>query len=614
MNHSSVTDLPPPSGDDASIGRALQRSFWLAACVAAGTGVWWFGWGRPVRPPGDVVNRIALEPPPVPAPQSDQTSPFAFRDVTLSTGLGAIIPNGAAGQKLLPETMAGGCVIFDYDSDGAPDVLMIGNSPWQEELSDKTSSVRLFQNDGAGHFLDITQSAGLELPGHGMGAAAGDFNNDGQIDLFLSCVGPNRLLLNRGGRFEDITDIAGVAGDATAWSTGCGWWDYDHDGDLDLFVANYVAWSRELDMQLECTTTGTGRSYSRPELFAGSHLYLYRNDGGNRFTDVSQASGLVIRDPDTGALMGKSLGLVAVDLDLDGWLDVVVTNDTTPNFVFHNQKNGHFREIGAKSGMGFDAAGLARRQFGIDAAWLPETGGWGVVCGTAMGETLAFYRTAPNLVQFTDDATLAGLGRDSRVPQKFTPLLCDFDLDGRLDLFIANGQTDSDVESLRSTQTYAQTPYFYRNIGAGQWSRIPLANWGSAMGEPLKARGMALADFDGDGDPDILLASNGGPPRMLRNEQHSGNHWCRVRMEGAKAVGARVELTAGGIKQVWLANPHRGYLSQSELAVTFGLGTAKRVERLLVYWTSGDVLNRKDLPVNQTLVLKPPPVAEPFAE
>ncbi|MDB5388219.1 MAG: ASPIC/UnbV domain protein [Planctomycetaceae bacterium] len=603
MNHRHPTDSAAAPGDDVLIGHALQRSLWLAACLVAGAALWWYGWGGSRRPPLDLVRRVALEPPPIPATQEDRPSPFVFRDVTEKVGLGAIIPNGARGEKLLPETMAGGCVVFDYNSDGAPDVLTIGNSPWQDVPSESVSSVRLYQNDGAGQFVDVTRAAGLELTLHGMGAAAADYNHDGQIDLFLTCVGPNRLLCNRGGWFEDVTDVAGVAGDAKAWSTGCGWWDFDRDGDLDLFVANYVAWSRELDLQLDCTVTGTGRSYCRPELFAGSHLYLYRNDGGGHFTDVSQAAGLVVRDRNTGSLLGKSLGMVAIDVDLDGWLDVVVSNDSTPNFVFHNQRNGTFREIGANCGLGFDPAGLVRRQFGVDAAWLPESGGWGVACGTATGEALAFFRAAPGLLQFTDDAVLAGFGQESRVSQKLTPLLCDFDLDGRLDLVIANGQIDAEAKHLRSSQSHAQTPYLYWNVAGGQFRRISTGDLGAAMGGPLIARGAALADFDGDADPDLLLATNGGGLRLLRNEQQSGNHWFCVRAEGAEAVGARVELTAGGVKQVWLANPHRGYLSQSELTVTFGLGATERVERLAVYWANGEIWVQTDLPVNQVLVL-----------
>lgn len=602
MSQVPPTESASSTSDDAQIGRALWASL-LVLLIVAGAGLWWFRWGNTQPVPVQLVNQIALEPPALAPPRPARPSPFVFSDVTANSGLGAIIPNGAVGQKLLPETLAGGCVVFDFDSDGDQDVLTVGNIPWKDDASEKTTSVRLYQNDGAGQFADVTQAAGLDLPLHGMGAAAADYDDDGRTDLFLSCVGPNRLFRNVDGRFEDVTQVAGVAGDAAAWSTACGWWDYDHDGDLDLFVANYVAWSRELDLQLECTLNGTGRSYCRPELFAGSHPYLYRNDKGGRFTDVSAAAGLVVRDRNTNALMGKSLGLAAIDLELDGWLDFVVTNDTTPNFVFHNQRNGVFREIGTTCGLGFDPTGQVRRQFGVDAVWLSEANGWGVACGTTAGEPLAFFRSAPGLIQFTDDALLAGLGLESRVPQKIAPLLCDFDLDGRLDLFLANGQTDADAVQIRASQTHGQSPHLYWSAGQGEFVRITSQDMGAALGQLLVARGAAVADFDGDADPDLLITANGGQPRLLRNEQQSGNHWYRVIAEGTEAIGARVEMTAGGTKQVWIASPHRGYLSQSEAAITFGLGSAKQVDHLVVYWPDGQVWDRSDLPANQILRL-----------
>jgi hypothetical protein len=602
MNQHSPKEPDSSLGDDALIGRALWVSLGLLLVAAGGAG-WWFGWGRAKSSSLPVVSRITLKPPVFKPYLESQASPFNFQDVTEIAGLGGIIPNGAVGQKLLPETMAGGCTVFDYDSDGDSDVLTVGNNPWQDDAADKTSALRLYQNDGTGQFIDVTDAAKLGLSVHGMGASAADFNNDGLVDLFVTCVGPNRLLRNRGGWFEDITDIARVAGDAKAWSSSSAWWDYDHDGDLDLFVANYVAWSRDVDLQLDCTTTGTGRSYCRPELFSGSHVCLYRNDGDNHFTDVSQAAGLVVKDKNTGSLMGKSLSLVAVDLDYDGWLDFVITNDTTANFVFHNQKNGTFREIGAQCGIGFDHAGQVRRQFGMDAAWLPEVGGWGIVCGTPVGEALAFFRTRSGSLQFTDDTMIVGLGRASRVPEKFTPLFCDFDLDGRLDLFVANGRLNEDLTQLRAGQIQGQTSDLYWNIGDGQFRRVPPEIIASPTAQPLTARGIALADFDRDADPDVLIATNGGTLRLLRNNQHSGHRWYRIVADRPEAIGARIELTAGGVKQVWLANPHRGYLSQSESAVTFGLGTAKRVDRLVVYWTNGEVWDQTNLPVNQILTL-----------
>ena len=551
--------------------------------------------------------RLPLAPPAALHPVPDEPIPFVFTDVTDRSGFSWPVPNGSTGEKLLPETMSGGCAVFDYDDDGDPDVLLVGNIPWEgDELSE--ASLRLYRNDGSGNFLDVTLEAGLNLPLHGMGAAAADYDGNGSIDLFVTAVGGNLLLKNSAGRFEDVTGEAGVAGDPSAWSTSCGWFDYDRDGDLDLFVANYVEWSPELDRRLDCTLTGSLRGFCRPELFAGSHPWLYRNDGNGRFTEFSDSAGLRVRDRYTGALAGKSLAFALLDLEFDGWLDIVVSNDGTPNFLFQNQRDGTFREIGSSSGLGFDSSGSARRQFGTDAAWMPESGAWGVACGTVTGEPLVFFRSAVRPLQFNDDSLLLGFGPDSRLSQKVSPLFCDFDLDGRLDMLMANGHWEPGIEQLRASQSYAQSPDLFWNTGqpgAEHFVHVSQDRLGPGFSTPLAARGAALADFDGDGDPDILLIANGGPPRLLRNDQQAGHQWLRVRLQGPRAVGARVELTAGAIRQTWLAVPHRGYLSQSELAVTFGLGQANVVERLAVYWPDADVWEESNLPAGTSRVITP---------
>ncbi|PYR20716.1 MAG: CRTAC1 family protein, partial [Acidobacteria bacterium] len=476
----------------------------------------------------------------------------AFVDITRQAGVTFEHENGADGQKLLPETMGGGVAFFDFNNDGRPDLIFVDSRPWpwsaRVTSHERQSRLVLYRNDGGGHFTDVTRAAGLAVDLYGMGVAAADYDNDGWVDLFVTAVGANRLFRNIGGRFVDVTRPAGVEGRADQWSTCAAWLDYDRDGDLDLFVCNYVRWSRDIDLQQDFRLVGIGRAYGPPRTFEGTFPYLYRNDGHGHFTDVSASARVQIRNPATGVPMAKSLGVSPVDLDADGWPDLVVSNDTVQNFVFHNERNGRFMEIGARSGIAFDAYGNSRSAMGIDAADFRNDGSLGIAVGNFANEMTALYVSQQAPLQFADEAIIAGIGPASRSALTFGVLFFDYDLDGRLDLVTANGHVEDEINKVQASQQYAQPPHLFWNAGAGGPATfVPVApRAGNDLFGPMVARGAAFADIDGDGDLDLVLTSIKGAPRLLRNDQHSGHHWLRLMLTGTRAnrdaIGAAIEI------------------------------------------------------------------------
>jgi enediyne biosynthesis protein E4 len=549
-------------------------------------------------------------PLPVRGAASAATPPdVAFVDITRQAGIAFEHENGADGQKLLPETMGGGVVFFDYDNDGRPDLLFVDSRPWpwsRRAGHETRSRLVLYRNDGGGRFHDVTADAGLVVDIYGKGAAAADYDNDGWVDLFVTAVGANHLFRNVGGRFTDVTATAGVAGKADQWSTCAAWFDYDRDGDLDLFVCNYVRWSKTIDLQQDFRLDGIGRAYGPPRTFEGTFAYLYRNDGGGRFTDVSASAGVQVTNPATGVPMAKSLGVAPVDLDADGWPDLVVANDTVQNFVFHNERNGRFTEIGARAGIAFDAYGNSRSAMGIDAADFRNDGSLGIAIGNFANEMTALYVSQQEPLQFADEAIVAGIGPKSRGALTFGVLFFDYDLDGRLDLLTANGHIEAGIQKVQASQHYEQPPHLYWNAGAtGGATFVPVTSPRSGdLLRPMVARGVAVADIDGDGDLDVVLSSVAGPPRLLRNDQQSRHHWIRLALTGSRsnrdAIGAivEVEISADTLRRTVM--PARGYLSQSELPVTIGLGDRTAVDDLRVQWPDGSVQTVRDVAIDST--------------
>lgn len=540
----------------------------------------------------------------IPQPSLPQ---IPMTDITLSSGIRFIHEGGAQGEKLLPETMGSGCAFFDYDNDGDQDLLLVNSSTWSWNMAPPSRpTLALYQNDGTGHFTDATASVGLQMTLYGMGAAIGDYDNDGWDDLYLTAVGANRLFHNDRGVFREVTASAKVAGSEQDWSTGCAWLDYDRDGDLDLFVANYVQWSREIDLAQDYRLQGGGRAYGPPFAFNGTFPVLYRNEGDGKFTDVSEAAGVRVRHPATDVPGGKSLGVLPVDLDRDGWMDLVIANDTVQNFVLHNQRNGTFAEVGVMAGVAFDSAGNARGAMGIDAAYFRNDDSLGIAIGNFSNEMTALYVARGTDLQFTDEAPTSGLGLPSQLEMKFGVVFADFDLDGRLDLAVANGHLEEEIHQVQANQHYAQSPHLFWNAGPRanpEFILLKEKQVSSDFLKPMVGRGIAVADIDNDGDVDLLLTGNRSAPRLLRNDQNLGHHWLQIQLENPEdqktAIGATVEILSGGQRQRRVVMPTRGYLSQSARPLTAGLGKHSKVDEIRITWPDGSRQTISNLPVDQ---------------
>ncbi len=507
-------------------------------------------------------------------------------DVTAAAGLKFRHNNGAVGGKLLPETLGAGCAFFDYDADGWQDILLVNGMDWPGHTR-QSSTLRLYRNNRNGSFSDVTRCAGLDVELYGMGVAIGDWNNDGFPDLLITCVGQNRLFRNTGkGTFVDVTRASGLFG-RTGFSTSALWFDYDRDGRLDLFVCNYARWTIEHDVF--CSIDGKQKSYCTPEAYRGDSCWLFRNRGDGTFEDVTAASGIF----DTSS---KSLGVAMLDSDGDGWLDLFVANDTQPNKLYRNMRNGTFKEVGVEAGVAFSSEGKARAGMGADAAYFENSIVPSLVVSNFDNEMLGLYRaTSPG--SYEDAATQAGVGPASRDTLGFGCLFADCDLDGRLDLIVANGHIDETVRNIRGHVGYAQPPHLFLNRGATFTDVAAAAGEGFAA--PKVGRGLALGDFDRDGDVDVLMTTNGGPAFLYRNDQLAGNRSLRVRLVGTKsnrdAIGATVRVFHEGTFQSRMVKSGSSYLSQSELPVTFGVGHRDRVERVVVAWPSGRVEEFKNV-------------------
>jgi hypothetical protein len=516
-----------------------------------------------------------------------------FTDVTEAAGIRFRHVNGAVGKKLLPETMGGACAFIDFDRDGDQDILFVNSSAWPGAEAGPPATQALYENDGKGRFTDVSEARGLALTFYGMGAAVGDLDGDGWDDILFTSVGGERLFRNaEGKRFEEVTRAAGIPEEGPhVWSTSAAFLDYDNDGRLDIFVCRYVEWSPEIDLAQDFQITGIGRAYGPPQNFAGAFPRLYRNAGGGKFEDASAKAGIQVVNPLTGKPMAKALGVSVQDFDADGYPDIAVANDTVQNFLFHNRKDGTFEEVGSDMGFAFDAAGNTRGAMGIDCARLGQAAAMAIVVGNFANEITALYRSdSPLVLPFSDDAVAEGIGNPSRKYMKFGVFFFDLDLDGRLDIFEANGHLEGEIETVQAEQRYAQPAQVFWNCGPGAargFEELGAAELGPDMFQPAVGRGCAYGDVDGDGDLDVVLVSNGGPARLFRNDGGDRNGWIRLKLAGrapnTNALGARVEVTAGSSVQRAELTSGRSYMSQCEQVLTFGLGGAAG-GRARVWW------------------------------
>lgn len=603
---------------DDVVGKAL----WLSAAVVVliaivGAAVWYLKQSEPeevgVKQEDTILPQVRelpeLEIPSVP-----------FKDISVEAGLVFQHTNGAAGQKLLPETMGGGGAIFDFDNDGDQDIVCVNSTlwPWSKDRPKQAPTSALFENDGTGNFTDVTKGSGLDSELYGNGVACGDFNGDGLVDLYLTAVGANRLLKNDGaGKFSDVTESQKVAGADDGWSTSAGWFDFDRDGDLDLLVCNYIEWSREKDQSMEFTLDGSLRAYGRPADFRGTFPILFRNDGAAGFADISGTAGLQVKNPATGEPLAKSLGLTFPDANSDGWLDVMIANDTVPNLLFVNQQDGSFLEAATAAGVAYDNKGQARGAMGIDTAHFRNSDAVGITIGNFANEMTAMYVCqTPGLPMpvYRDEAVSNGIGPITRTELTFGVMFVDVDLDGRLDLIASNGHLEEDIQKVQASQRYAQPAQLLWNCGVDYDNEFVVAGVdkvGADFLEPSVGRGACRGDIDGDGDLDLLLLSSGGTARLLRNDQQTGHHWLRLSLKGKagnqQAIGATAKVVlSDGTELVRSVIPTCSYQSQSELPLTFGLGDATNVTSVEITWPDGSLSNAKIEAVDQQVVIQQP--------
>jgi hypothetical protein len=594
---------------EAAIRKAFRRSLLVIVLVLLAAALTYLIIRQPeqtaviteaeIRAPSATPETAAAQPPAV-----------RFTDITEDAGIEFIHVNGAYGERLMPETIGSGATFLDYDNDGDQDLFLVNFRYWPDHPGDSIPRQALYRNDGSGHFEDVSSESGLDIEAYGMGVAVGDYDDDGWVDLFLSSLKTNRLFKNEQGRFREVTDEAGVGGRPDLWSTSAAFLDYDRDGDLDLFVANYVNWTRKDDLEIDFRLAGLGRAYGAPNHFRGTDNYLYRNDGDGRFSDVSAAAGIQVHDPVSTLPVGKGLGVVPLDYDGDGWLDLAVANDTARNFLFRNLANGRFEEIGSFEGMAYDRKGKATGGMGIDAAYYRNDRDLGIVIGNFANEMSSLFVTADGKPPFADEAVTEGLGPASRLALTFGVLFLDYDLDGHLDLLQANGHLEHEINRVQASQHYAQPAQLFWNCGGRCPAHfIPVEDPGD-LSQPMVGRAAAYADIDQDGDLDVLISQNGRRAVLFRNDQQLGHHWLRLKLIGKppnrNAIGARVTLTAGGITQTRDVIPARSYLSQVELPVTFGLAANTSVDALEISWPDGSHQSVNVAEIDTTLTITQP--------
>jgi hypothetical protein len=517
----------------------------------------------------------------------------AFTDITAASGIKFTHNSGRAGHKYLPETVGSGVAVFDADNDGWLDAVLINSRDWTSR--GKPSLHALYRNNKNGTFSNVTAGSGLDVSMYGMGVAVADYDNDGLDDVYITAVEGDRLFHNEGRfRFRDVTAGSGIQN--ANFGTSAAWFDYDRDGLLDLFIANYVQWSAASD--LPCTLDGTTRSYCTPESYKGVASRLYRNTGNGKFEDATQRAGV-------GNPTSKSLGVAVLDYNGDNWPDLFVANDTQPNKLYRNNRNGTFTEEGMLAGVAYSEDGVARGAMGADAADFDRSGRPHLLVGNFSNQMLGLYHNEGNGL-FVDEAPRSTVGRASLLSLAFAVFFFDYDLDGLIDIFAANGHIEEEINRVQPRIQYRQPPLLFRNLGAKKFENVT-PTVGEAFNRPIVARGAANGDIDNDGDLDVLITTNHGPAYVFRNDGGNRNHWLRVKLVGSKSnrdgIGSIVRLESASGKQWSMVRSGSSYCSQSDLAVTFGLGADADISALDVEWPSGLKQRFTNLRSNQLITI-----------
>ncbi len=528
-------------------------------------------------------------------PHSASGTATQFEDVTRAAGIHFVHNSGAFGKKWLPETMGPGVAFLDYDNDGWQDILFVNGTAWPGH-SGRHTTLALYHNNHDGTFTDVTQKAGLATEMYGMGVAVGDFDNDGYDDIFITALGQSHLFHNNGdGTFTDVTKKAGLWG-PKEFSTSAAWVDYDRDGHLDLVVANYVQWSPENDIY--CALDGKTKSYCTPEPYQGTSIRLWHNRGDGTFEDATQKAGLY--DPTS-----KSLGVAVLDANQDGWPDILVSNDTQPNKLYMNNGNGTFSEKGVPAGIGYSEDGIARAGMGVDAGDYDRSGYPSVLITNFSNQMLALYHNERNGL-FVDEAPRSDVGHASLLTLGFGCFFFDYDLDGWLDIYIANGHIEDAIERVQPRVRYAEPPHLFHNLGDGKFKEVT-ASAGASFAAARVARGAAYGDINNDGTLDVLVATNGGPAALFRNTG-TANHSLRIKLTGTKSnrdgIGAVVRVTAGNDTQSQVLRSGSSYLSASELIVTFGLASHTQADAVEIRWPSGQSDHLKNVAADQIVTVE----------
>ena len=519
-------------------------------------------------------------------------SAVVFTDVTTQAGIRFVHNAGRTGKKYLPETLGGGCAFFDADGDGWVDILLLNGKDLTPR--GRRSLPALYHNNHDGTFTDVTSGSGLDVEMYAMGVAVADYDNDGRDDVSVTALDGDHLFHNEGrGKFRDVTASSGIQN--SSFGASAAWLDYDRDGKVDLFVANYVQWSPKND--LWCSLDGATKSYCTPESYKGTRSRLFRNLGGGRFEDATDRAGL-------GDPTSKSLGVTVLDYNGDGWPDLFVANDTQPNKLYRNLGNGTFKEEGVAAGVAYGEDGVARGAMGADAADYDRSGRPHLLVGNFTNQMLGLYHNEGNGL-FVDEAPSSAVGRASLLSLAFGVFFFDYDLDGYPDIFAANGHIEDEIGRVQPKISYAEPPLLFRNLGGRKFENVS-ASVGPAFTRSMVARGAAYADYDHDGDLDILIANNNGPACLLRNDGGNRNHWLSVRLSGTKSnrdgIGAVVRVITPSGRQWNMVRSGSSYCSQSDLALTFGLG-ADTQAAIEVDWPSGVHRRYENVAANHRLVI-----------